>query len=134
MNTVKLVCLALLVLTTPSVSGERFRTDINPALLYYRAFLLTPDLSAADRDYLFTTNWQGQTLPERVGKMVSGFDSQLELVREAAQQKVPCDWGIDMSPGPAALLPESAKLVFFRGARSGPDTGSTLSPRGAPLI
>ena len=92
MKTTKLTCLALLILTMPGARGEPPRTDINPALLYYRAFLLAPDLSPADRDYLFTTNWHGQTLPERVGKIVAGYDSQLQLVREAAQQKVPCDW------------------------------------------
>ncbi|HUI06914.1 MAG TPA: hypothetical protein VL486_07890 [Verrucomicrobiae bacterium] len=106
MKTIKLVCFALLVLAVPGARGERFRTDINPALLYYRAFLLTPDLFTADRDYLFTTNWQGQTLPERVGKLIADYDSQLRLVWEAAQQKVPCDWGIDMSPGPDTLLPQ----------------------------
>ena len=99
-----LTCIALLILTMPAARGEDFRTDINPALLYYRAFLLAPDLSPADRD-LFTTNWQGQTLPERLGKLVAGYDSQFKLVREAAQQRVPCDWGIDMSPGPAVILP-----------------------------
>ena len=105
MKTAKLTCLALLILTMPRARGEPFRTDINPAQLYYQAFLLAPDLSPADRDYLFTTNWQGQTLPERVGKILVGYDNQFKLVREGAQQKVPCDWGIDMSPGPGTLLP-----------------------------
>ncbi|MGO9245048.1 MAG: hypothetical protein ACLP0A_04325 [Verrucomicrobiia bacterium] len=105
MKTAKLTCLALLILTMPRARGEPIRTDINPALLYYQAFLLTPDLSPADRDYLLHgTNYQGQTLPERLGKVVVSYDGQFQLVREAAQQKVPCDWGIDMSPGPATPL------------------------------
>ncbi len=62
-----------------------------------------------DHDYLFTTNWQGQTLPERFGKIVARYDNQFTLVRQAAQQIVPCDWGIDMSPGPAVLLPHLAR-------------------------
>jgi hypothetical protein len=108
MKTTKSTCLALLILTLPAARGESLRTDINPALLYYQAFLMAPDLSPADRDYLFTsspTNCRGQKLPERIVKIVAGYDSQFELVREAAQQKVPCDWGIDMSPGPGTLLP-----------------------------
>ena len=53
MKTTKFTCLALLILTLPAARGEPFRTDINPALLYYRAFLLAPDpMSDADRDYL----------------------------------------------------------------------------------
>jgi hypothetical protein len=110
MKTTKFTCVALLILTgiVPGSHAEPYRTDINPALLYYRAFLMAPDLSPADFDYLFTTNWQGQKLPERFGQIVAGYDKEFKLVREAAQQKVPCDWGIDMSPGPATLLPHLA--------------------------
>ena len=108
MKTTKFTCLALLILTLPAARGEPFRTDINPALLYYQAFILAPDLTQADRDYLFETNWQGQKLPERFGELVARYDDQFKLVREAAQQKVPCDWGIDMSPGPGTQLPHLA--------------------------
>ncbi|MGD0615701.1 MAG: hypothetical protein ABSA69_09710 [Verrucomicrobiota bacterium] len=110
MKSAKFICLSLLISTgiVPCSRAEPYRTDINPALLYYRAFLLSPNLSPADHDYLFTTNWQGQKLPERFGKIVAGYDNELKLVREAAQQKVPCDWGIDMSPGPGTLLPQLA--------------------------
>src|SRR5262249_3224893 len=50
MKTAARICLALLVLkgSLPGTRGEDFRTDINPALLYGRAFLLAPDLSKAD--------------------------------------------------------------------------------------
>jgi hypothetical protein len=114
MKTTKFNCVALLILTLPVARGEPFRTDINPALLYYQAFLMAPELSQspADRDYLFTTNWQRQKLPERFGKIVAGYDSEFKLVREAAQQKAPCDWGIDMSPGPATVLPHLARAKW----------------------
>ncbi len=48
----KPICLALLIVTgaAAAVSGEPFRTDINPALIYYRAAQLAPDWSPADRD------------------------------------------------------------------------------------
>jgi hypothetical protein len=113
MKTTKFTCLALLILTLPAARGESLRTDINPALLYYQAFLLAPDLSPADRDSLFQTNWQGQKLPERFGKIVADYDSQFELVREAAQQKVPCDWGIDMSPGLGTRLPHLVRAKWI---------------------
>ena len=89
--------------------GEEFRTDINPALLYGRAFLLAPELSPADSDYLFTNNWQGQQLPERVGKLLAEYDNEFKLVRQAAHSTVPCDWGIDMSAGPGTMLPSLAR-------------------------
>ena len=45
---------------TAVVSGEEFRTDINPAMHYYQGFILAPDLSKADRDYMFEKEWRGQ--------------------------------------------------------------------------
>src|ERR1039458_3766284 len=109
MKTTKFTCVALLILTLPAARGEPLRTDINPALLYYQAFLVVPELiSNADEEYSWSKAGREQKLPERFGKIVVGYDKEFKLVREAAQQKVPCDWGIDMSPGPATLLPHLA--------------------------
>jgi hypothetical protein len=109
----KIFCWSLLVIGAVVVGarGESFRTDINPALLYGRAFLLAPDLSQADSDYLLNTNnWQGQHLPERAGKLLAQYDNEFKLIRQAAHSTVPCDWGIDMSAGPATLLPGLARV------------------------
>ena len=112
MKTTKSICLTVAIVTGAigSASGEQFRTDINPAMQYYQAFLVAPDLPQADRDYLFAKEWRWQKLPERFGELVGRYDNQLKLVRQAAQETVPCDWGIDMSPGPATLLPHLAKV------------------------
>ena len=91
-----------------SAIGAVARTDINPALQYFQAFNC-PDLSQADRDYLFQNDWRGQKLPDRFGEQVARYDNQFRLIRQAAQATVPCDWGIDMSAGPAALLPHLAR-------------------------
>jgi len=111
MKPMKSICLSLLVVTGAAVgvSGEPFRTDINPALLYYQASQVAPDLSAADRDYLFANDWRGQKLPARFGELVARYDNQFKLVRQAAQATVPCDWGVDMSAGPATMLPHLAR-------------------------
>jgi hypothetical protein len=103
--------LALLVFAgaLTGVNGQPARTDLNPATLYYQAFLATPDLAADDRAYLFETDWRGQKLPERFGELVARYDDQFKLVRRAAQATGPCDWGIDMSEGPATLLPHLAR-------------------------
>lgn len=86
--------------------GELSQTNINPALLYYRAFLLAPEpMSSADSTYFFSKKGRSQNLPERFGKVVASSDNEFKLLREATRQKVPCDWGIDWSPGPATLLP-----------------------------
>jgi hypothetical protein len=107
MNGIKSIFLTSLcvigVLT--AASGEEFRTDINPALRYYQAFIMGGELSQDDRDYLYTNEWRGQKLPGRFGDLVSSYNSRFTAMREAGQATVPCDWGIDMSAGPATLLP-----------------------------
>jgi hypothetical protein len=105
------IYLSLLVLAgaLAGARGQSSATNINPALLYYQAFLVAPDLSPADSDFLWTKEWQGQQLPERFGKIMAGYDNEFRLVRQAARSTVPCDWGIDMSEGPATLLPHLAR-------------------------
>ena len=111
MKIICLSCLIGMVAAADIASGAQFRTDINPAMLYYQAINLTPDLSAAERDYLFgDTEWRVQPLPDRLGDLLTRYDNQFKLVRQAAQATVPCDWGIDMSPGPATLLPHLARI------------------------
>ena len=93
-----------------AVGQESFRTDINPALLYYQAFLMAPEpMSQADMDYLGTKDGHSWKLPERYGKIVAGYDSQFQLLRQAARSTAPCDWGIDTSAGAATLLPHLAR-------------------------
>jgi len=86
------------------MNGQPFRTDINPALTYYQAFIVAPDFSQSDRDFLFTNEWRNRKLPERFGELMAGYDNEFGLLRQAAQSKAPCDWGIDWSPGPGTLL------------------------------
>jgi hypothetical protein len=112
MKALKSICLSLLVLTgtLAGASGQPSSTNINPALLYYQAFLAAPDLQPADREFLLETNyWQGQKLPKRFGDLIARYDGQFGLVRQAARATVPCDWGIDLSEGPATLLPHLAR-------------------------
>jgi len=111
MKVIKYLSLALLLglAAVTGARGEPVRTDINPALLYYQAFLLEPRLPDADRDYLFTNLWQGQVLPERFGRLMTNYyGNYLQLLQRATEQKQPCDWGIDASRGPATLLPHLA--------------------------
>jgi hypothetical protein len=107
------IYLSLLVLAgaMPGVRGEEFRTDINPALLYYQAFLAAPHPEPADNNYLLssTNNWRGQKLTPRFAELLGKYDNELRLVRQAAHTTVPCDWGIDRSAGPATMLPHLAR-------------------------
>ena len=107
----RLTGLAWLILagTVAGARGEGARTNVNPALQYYLGFLEAPDLSPADRDYLFTNEWRGQKLPDRFGELVSKYDVEFSVIRQAARATGPCDWGIDWSEGPGALLPHLSR-------------------------
>ncbi len=103
------VPLALLALAVSASGAESFRTDINPALLYYQSFLVAPQAMAnEDFDYLYARDSRIQ-LPDKFGKIAEDYDRQFKLVRRAAHSTVPCDWGIDLSDGPDALLPHLAR-------------------------
>ncbi|HEY0455431.1 MAG TPA: hypothetical protein VGE41_03600 [Verrucomicrobiae bacterium] len=122
MNIKKLALLCLLLLTCGGGvhAAESYRTDINPALLYFQGFILSPDLSQADRDYLYTGQvWKrDQPLPDKFGDLVMRYSQQLRMVRQAAHSSVPCDWGIDMTSGPRTLLPHLARCkVVAQAAR-----------------
>jgi hypothetical protein len=110
MNALKFTCLALLISTTPLLAREEpFRTDINPALLYYRAFEIAPQpMSDADEAYLSAMEGSSQKIEERFGPILAGYDNEFKLVRQAALQRPPCDWGVDLSAGPETLLPHLA--------------------------
>ena len=107
------IYLSLLVLAgaLPGARGEEFRTDINPALLYYQAFQAAPNLDPADNNYLRPSgnDWRGQKLTPRFAELLARYDAQLRLVRQAAHSKVPCDWGIDRSADPDTMLPHLAR-------------------------
>lgn len=90
--------------------GQDFRTDINPALIYYRAFLVsTTSVSNEDAMYLDSAADRSQPLPARFGTNVAGSDQQFVLIRQAAHSTVSCDWGIDWSAGSETLLPQLAR-------------------------
>jgi hypothetical protein len=101
---------AVLTGTMLGAWGQDFRTDINPALTYYRAFLVTTaTMSHDDSAYLDSAEDRSQPLPARFGTNVSGSDQQFQLVRQAAHSTVACDWGIDWSAGSETLLPQLAR-------------------------
>jgi hypothetical protein len=84
------------------------RTDINPAVLYWQAFSLYPDLPADTKKELLA---DPPRLPAADAKEpLKKFDPMVDYLRRAARMKVPCDWGIDLSDGPATLMPNLVKI------------------------
>ena len=107
----KSVCLILLLwsLASAAFAAERFRTDINPALLCYQAFALAPALPEDDHQHLFAPEWRGHPFDSRFEQLIPKYDYQFKLLRQASQSRVPCDWGVDLTQGPDSLLPSLAK-------------------------
>lgn len=87
------------------------RTDINPALLYWQAAAVLPD--RADQDHLFTNEWRGRTLDAPFEAQIATYDNAFKLLRQAARQTAPCDWGYDLTQGPELLLPGLAKAKLL---------------------
>jgi hypothetical protein len=92
---------------------EKHRTDINPALLYWQAIVLTPVLADADRSYLLTNEFQGGPLNERLRSLTGFYNVSYRVIEQAALQTPACDWGYDVTYGPMMLLPGLAKAKHF---------------------
>src|SRR6185503_4221857 len=100
----QIALLCVLAFIHPSHGAQQFRRDINPALRYYQSYLEVPKLADEDHDYLFKPEWRGQTLDQKFGELIQQYDLQCRFLREAAHAQAPCDWGIDLTEGPDALL------------------------------
>jgi len=107
------ICLSLFAigigLTARVMAGEAPRHAINPALLYWQAFAVMPDLSDEEQKHLFESEWRNRPMDNRAGEIARRFDQSFQIVRNAATSTAPCDWGIDFSAGPNAMLPQLAK-------------------------
>jgi hypothetical protein len=83
--------------------------DINPALLYWQAFAVSPELSQSESKQFFESEWRNQPLDKEAAATAAKYDHVFKLLRQAAHSTTPCDWGIDLSAGPETLLPHLAK-------------------------
>lgn len=91
----------------PASADSGLRTNINPALLYAQAVQVMPDRST--QDHLFTNEWRGRELDEQFGRQIASYDNAFRLLRKAARQQAPCDWGYDLTEGPELQIPSLAR-------------------------
>jgi hypothetical protein len=98
------------ILSIRSTAGPQheFRTDINPALLYFQAFQIA-QLGEADAKYLFDEwsggSWPDQPFDERRLTLLKQYDHAFKLLGRARFSQARCDWGYDLTDGPEAILP-----------------------------
>lgn len=142
MKIIRFCCLVLWLLAAsrPGARAQACQTNINPALLYYQAFLLAPKFDAADEDYLKTNAWQGRPLPDRLERLLQRHHTELEFLHAARAPSAPCDWGLDTTRGPNTLLPHLSlcKLAAIAACRQakwalqqGDEAGATADLLGA---
>lgn len=111
MRTLRRIWLAGAVTCSLLMGSSRAATqqEINPALLYWQAFAVMPDLSPEEQKHLLETPWRTRPMDQRAGELAARFDSTFKLLRAAAASEASCDWGVDLSLGPEVLLPHLAK-------------------------
>lgn len=106
----KSILTTLLALGASGLLGRAelpYRTDTNPALLYWQAFLQLPHLS--DQETALLKNSRSYPLDKKYEELGSRYGFTMRLLRQATRLKSPCDWGIDLADGPETLLPHLAK-------------------------
>jgi hypothetical protein len=101
------IALGMGSLASRSAADLDFRTDINPALLYFQAYQNMPQLSEVDSKHLF--DWTGGAWPnqfdDHARQLLKQYDNSFKGLHRARFAKVPCDWGYDLTDGPEVLLP-----------------------------
>ena len=101
--------LPVLLAGTVLAAAPQPRTDINPALLYWQAFSTLPELKTDYGKYL-GPDWAKGTLDAGAAEIARRYDGISRIIRRAAKMNAPCDWGNDLSDGPATVLPNLAKI------------------------
>ena len=96
-----------------SARSEGARTDVNPALRYWAAFMMAQNVPQSARDQLLTNEWAAQQIPAKVGELLAGYDQSFRLIRAAAKAEGACDWGLDLTEGPELLLPHLAQAKMI---------------------
>ena len=98
---------------TPCLGAETPNyPPINPALTYWQAAALLPDLKGEKADMLrdFATGKR----PFDAGKakeLLSQSEQSLRTFKKAAASPAPCDWGLALEEGPALALPHVSKMM-----------------------
>ena len=101
---------ALLFLGLPAArSADTSRADINPALLYYQGFALSPAPPEADVNRIHSIDWRGHPFDTQTLALLGQYDNAVRLYSQAVQCTPPCDWGYDLSQGPDLLMPGLAR-------------------------
>jgi len=103
---IKLTFLTVLITYAASAQqGWIDRKDINPALIYWKEFLIMAGNPNNDE---VEPNHDKPAIDSEYEKVVQAYDGHFRRLAKARQMTVPCDWGDDNTEGPSLLLPHLA--------------------------
>ena len=92
----------LIAYATSAQQGWIDRKDINPALIYWKEFLVMAGNPNNDE---VEPNHDKPAIDSEYEKVVQAYDEHFRRLAKARQMTVPCDWGGDNTEGPSLLLP-----------------------------
>ncbi|TLD68169.1 hypothetical protein FEM03_24065 [Phragmitibacter flavus] len=99
----------------PGAGGEvAKRRGPNPALIYWQAQALLPELTKA-QEQLPTDVAGGRLAADApmVGSLLELVRPGLERFKRASASTAVCDWGITLEEGPFAVMPHMARMQFM---------------------
>jgi hypothetical protein len=107
-----LIAFALAALTCSSTlrADEITHPPINPALLYWQAAALLPNLTDDQAKDLRAMAAGGPLDAAKIKDLLAA-KSSLHLLQKAANSTAPCEWGFPTEDGPEMALPQISKMV-----------------------
>ncbi len=92
----------LMAYTVSAQQGWTDRTDINPALIYWKEFLLIAENSNHEQ---VNANQDKPILDQEYGIVVHAYDEHFQRLSKVRKLTAKCEWGNDFAEGPTLLLP-----------------------------
>lgn len=103
--------IAIFALTSYVSADEVKYPPINPALTYWQAAALMPDLKGEKAGLLGDAVFGKKPLEDaKVKELLSESESSLKAFAKAASSVAPCDWGLAFEEGPELGLPHLSKI------------------------
>jgi len=103
--------IAIFALTSCLSAEEVKYPPINPALTYWQAAALMPDLKGEKAELLNDAIFGKKPLDDaKVRELLTESEDSLRLFAKAAASSAPCDWGLDLKEGPELGLPHISKI------------------------
>lgn len=90
------------------------KNDTNPALLYWQAIALLPNVTPASMQRIANVV-EGQEAPgtPEINALLESTRKSLDRFSRAASSAIPCDWGTTFDDGPFAPMPHLPKLQLL---------------------